>query len=147
MAQNENADAANVGISESNHKVQTHCNTAEADGASESAEPAVQPIKSAAPQKGAMQGSDLGIADVEPWPEPVHGADVLNEIAETFSRYMALPDGAADALALWCAHSHSFNAFEFSPRLNISSPDKQCGKTTCRDLIAQFVPRALPTKN
>jgi len=43
------------------------------------------------------------MASPEPWPEPVNGADVLSEAAEMFSRFIVLPDGAADALALWAA--------------------------------------------
>jgi hypothetical protein len=75
---------------------------------------------------------------VELWPEVVSGADGAQRPAETFGRYIALPDGAADVLALWCAHSHSFNAFICLPRLNISSPEKGFGKTTLRDVIGVF---------
>jgi putative DNA primase/helicase len=95
----------------------------------------------------ALQGSKPDLADVEPWPEVVNGADVLSEVAETFGRYVALPDGAADALALWCAHAHAFKAFLCSPRLNINSPVKGCGKTTLRDVVAVLVPRPLLTEN
>jgi hypothetical protein len=66
---------------------------------------------------------------------------VLNDLAETFGRYIALPDGAADVLALWCAHSHRFKAFICLPRLNISSPENGLVKTTLRDVIGVFVPR------
>ncbi len=96
---------------------------------------------------GALQGREADFEDVELWPESVNGADVLSEVAETFFRYIALPDGAADALALWCAHTHVYDVFDCSPRLNVSSPDKQCGKTTCRDLVAKLVPRPLQTEN
>ena len=85
-----------------------------------------------AEQADKLQGSVLTLADVEPWPESVDGAAVLNEIAKTFSRYVILPDGAADALVPWGAHAHDFRAFPCSPRLNIRSPDKRCGKTTSR---------------
>ena len=64
-----------------------------------------------------------------------------------FARYVVLPTGAADALALWCAHAHAFKAFLCSPRLNIQSPEKGCGKTTLRDVVAVFVPRPLLTEN
>jgi hypothetical protein len=95
----------------------------------------------------ALQGSAVIFPEVELWPEAVCGPDVLNEVAETFGRYIALPDGAADALALWCAHAHGFKAFICSPRLNISSPEKCCGKTTLRDVIGVFVPRPVLTEN
>lgn len=97
--------------------------------------------------QGALQGSGLKLADVEPWPESVKGGDVLAEVSETFTRYMVLPPGAADVLALWCAYAHGFDAFVCSPRLNVSSPEKGCGKTTLLDVIAGLVPRPLPTEN
>jgi putative DNA primase/helicase len=94
-----------------------------------------------------LQGGALNLADVELWPGPVDGADILAELAETFSRYVVLPVGAADVLALWTAHTHCFQSFVWSPRLNISSPEKGCGKTTLRDVLAVLVPRSLPTEN
>ena len=97
--------------------------------------------------EGELQGRTMRLADVELWPDSVNGADVLNEVAGTFSRFVALPDGAADALALWTAHSHSFRSFICSPRLNISSPEKGCGKTTLRDVLAVLVPRPLLAEN
>jgi hypothetical protein len=96
---------------------------------------------------GALQGSAVIFPEVKSWPEAVNGADVLNGLAETFRRYIALPTGAADALALWCAHAHAFKAFICSPRLNISSPEKGCGKTTLRDVVGLFVPRTVATEN
>lgn len=94
-----------------------------------------------------LQGRAVMLPDVEPWPEAVSGANVLAEIASTFARYVALPDGAANTLALWSAHAHCFQSFVCSPRLNISSPEKGCGKTTLRDVLTEFVPRPLPTEN
>src|SRR5262249_7860191 len=94
-----------------------------------------------------QQGNAVQLADVEPWPESVNGAKVLDAIAEKFSRYVVLPGGAPDALALWCSHAHIYQAFQCSPRLNVSSPMPRCGKTTLRDVIALFVPRPLPTEN
>ncbi len=104
------------------------------------------PDEVAKPKPG-LQGSAVNLPDVELWPEAVNGADTLSQIADTFARYVALPDGAADALALWVAHTHVFKAFLCSPRLNINSPEKRCGKTTLRDVIALFVPRPLLMEN
>jgi hypothetical protein len=77
----------------------------------------------------------------------VDGAAVLDAVAETFQRYLALPDGAADALTLWTAHAHTFEAFVCTPRLNISSPEKGCGKTTLLDVLTLLVPRPIKTEN
>lgn len=103
-------------------------------------------IKAAKP-KPVLQGSAVLLPEIELWPEAVNGADTLSKIAETFARFVALPDGAADALALWAAHAHGFTAFLCSPRLNIRSPEKRCGKTTLRDVLSIFVPRPLLTES
>lgn len=94
-----------------------------------------------------FQGGAVELADVELWPAPVVGARVLAEVANTLSKYVVLPAGAADAIALWIAHTHSFKAFLHTPRLNIQSPEKRCGKTTLRDVLATLVPKPLPTEN
>ena len=44
-------------------------------------------------------------------------------------------------------HTHALDAFDISPRLAITSPEKGCGKTTLLDLIGHVVPRPLPTSN
>jgi hypothetical protein len=94
-----------------------------------------------------LQGRTINLPDVEPWPEPVNGTEVLNAVAETYSRYVVLPPGAAHALALWCAHAFCFFIFQCSPRLNVTSPEKSCGKTTLRDVTGTLVPKPLFTEN
>jgi Protein of unknown function (DUF3631) len=101
----------------------------------------------AAKLKPVLQGSAVSLPEIELWPEAVNGADTLSKIAEAFTRYVVLPDGAADALALWAAHAHGFRVFLCSPRLNIRSPEKRCGKTTLRDVLSIFVPRPLLTES
>src|SRR5690606_31858953 len=64
-----------------------------------------------------LQGQPLTLDDPEPWPDPVDGAALLDEIAATFRRFVALPDGADTALALWTIHAHAHDAAEVSPIL------------------------------
>src|SRR5437870_1945647 len=52
-----------------------------------------------------LQGSAILFPEIEPWPEAVKGADVLDAISQRYSRYVALPTGASDLLTLWCAHT------------------------------------------
>jgi hypothetical protein len=99
------------------------------------------------PSSPAQQGSSVTLAPIEPWPHPVDVASVLDAVSGTFRQYVVMPDGAADVLALFCAHTHCFTAFLCSPRLNIQSPEKGCGKTTLRDVVALFVPKPLQTEN
>ena len=82
-----------------------------------------------------------------PWPQPVNGAELLTQVFERFRHYLILPPGAPEAFTLWSAHAHCFSAFIQTPRLNISSPEPGCGKTTALDVIASLTPRALRTEN
>jgi putative DNA primase/helicase len=83
----------------------------------------------------------------EPWPERVDGAELLDELVSLFRRHLSLPEGAAQALALWVLFTHCLDAFEVSPRLAILSPVPECGKTTVLKLLSRLVPTPLPTSN
>lgn len=107
----------------------------------------VERLRKSCGNDSTLQGRTVDLPEIEPWPEPVNGAEILCEIAAAHLRYSVLPSGASDALALWEAHSHSFEVFEHSPRLAITSPEKGCGKTTLRDVVALFVPRPLSSEN
>lgn len=89
----------------------------------------------------------LDLVDPEPWPEPVDGAGLLLDIASVITRYCALPDGAATAVALWCLHSYSLPDLFASPILCLSSPEKRCGKTTLLTVIGALVYRPLTASN
>lgn len=85
--------------------------------------------------------------DPEPWPHPVGGAELLNEIAGIVRRFMVLPDGAADTVALWLLHAWAHSAFRVSPVLAIGSPEKRCGKTSLLTILQHIAPRPLPASN
>jgi len=82
----------------------------------------------------------------DPWPDEVNGAEILNQAVDLFNSYLVLPDGAAEVLALWAAHAHAFSAFVHTPRLNITSPEKECGKTLLLDVLETVTPKALRTE-
>jgi Protein of unknown function (DUF3631) len=74
----------------------------------------------------------------EPEPEPERApalATLLDATAAAFSRFIVLPAHAADALALWVAHTWAFDSAECSPILAITSPEKRCGKTQVLRLL------------
>ena len=93
------------------------------------------------------QGRPLELPTIEPWPESINGADLLNAICNAVKRYLVLPEGSAEVLALWAVHTHAFECFAHSPRLAITSPEKQCGKTTTLDVLGELVARPVPTSN
>lgn len=94
-----------------------------------------------------LRGRELDLADVVPWPEPVDGAAVLGDVAAYLSRYVSLPPGAADAIALWVAHTYCYDLSEHTPRLHLTSPERRCGKTLLLDLVSTLVPRPLQSES
>lgn len=94
-----------------------------------------------------LQGRTVAPPDVEPWGQPVNGAAVLDEAVGMLQRYAVLPDGAAEAMALWVAHTHGFDVFPVTPRKVLSSPQKRCGKSTVMMLLASLSARAVDSGN
>jgi putative DNA primase/helicase len=79
---------------------------------------------------------------VDPSPEPVDGAKLLDELTATFERYVVLPRYATQALALWVLHSWTLDASEVSPFMVLKSPAMRCGKTTVLILLQFLTPNS-----
>jgi hypothetical protein len=93
------------------------------------------------------QGHALGLPEPKPWPDPVNGADLLDALSASIRQHVVMSDRAADTATLWVLHTYLLDCFGISPRLAITSPEKQCGKTTLLDVLARLVWRPLPTAN
>jgi len=108
-------------------------------------------VARARPKDGAndgRQGEALTFERPEPWHEPVNGEALYGALEATFTRHLALPKGAAPALALWTLHTYVFDRFAITPRLAVVSAEKGSGKTTvlrlleylaCKTLLAAHV--------
>ncbi|HEX8944811.1 MAG TPA: hypothetical protein VF785_16845, partial [Gemmatimonadaceae bacterium] len=53
-----------------------------------------------------------------------------------------MPRHASEAIALWVAHTYVIDCADFTPYLWISSPARECGKSTLLELLAQLAHRA-----
>jgi putative DNA primase/helicase len=95
----------------------------------------------------ADNGRRIILVSPEPWPEPVNGAELLDELVATYRRHIALPSHGAEAAALWTLHTYVHDAAPASPILVANSPVKRCGKTTFAELATALVNRPLPTSN
>ena len=80
--------------------------------------------------------------NVEPWETEVAGAKLLNDIERMFRRYIVLPKGAAEALALWDLHAWTMDAGDVSPFMVLVSPTKRCGKTSALIVLYYITPRS-----
>jgi hypothetical protein len=96
---------------------------------------------------GGRSGRGLLFADPDPWPEAVDGTALLDELADTYRRFISLPDGGAEALALWIVFTYALDAFDVAPILALCSPFKRCGKTTTEELTAALAKRPLAAAN
>ena len=89
-------------------------------------------------------GDDL---DIEPWPEPVEGIELLDRLVETFKTHLSLDGGAAEVQALWSVSTHAIDACQFAPRLFLKSPVPRCGKTTALGILGHVTRRPRPASN
>jgi putative DNA primase/helicase len=100
--------------------------------------------KAVADQRKQSQNADDALPHwkVEPWPNDVPGDELLDGIKELFEKYIVLPAGAGDALALWVVHAWTMDAGDISPFLVLVSPTKRCGKTSLLIVLLYLTPRS-----
>jgi len=101
---------------------------------------------------GRMDASDLSETDIViddvPWPEPVDGARLLDELVVTIVRYIVLPQRpAVVALALWIVLTYFDAVVTVLALLLVTSPTKRCGKTKTVEVVGALACRALPVSN
>jgi putative DNA primase/helicase len=75
------------------------------------------------------QGRPVTLYEPEPWPTSINGCHALDEALSIIRRHMVITDNEAYACVLWAAHEHIFDIFSHTPRLLITAPDAECGKT------------------
>src|SRR5262249_11774771 len=107
----------------------------------------VKTERAAGDEPTAGQGRPLELPEPTPWPEPVNGALLLDEIATSIRRHIVMADEMAKSIALWVLGVDTFDAWVIFRRLVISSPEKGCGKTTLLDIVGCLVPRRLLVAN
>ena len=89
----------------------------------------------------------LDLAAIEPWPEPVDLDALLNAVTIEANRYLVLPEGGAETIALFIVLAHAYDAFEVAPILALLSPTPEAGKTRTLCLIKALTPKPLIASN
>jgi len=84
---------------------------------------------------------------IVPWPEPVKGHVLLDEIVALLIRFVVLPKWAAETLALWAVHTFGFHVRDICTYIAIESPEKECGKSTLLTVISHLVHRPVVSSN
>jgi len=97
-----------------------------------------------APSNGdAGQGRPLRFREFLPWPDEIEGDWVATALSATFKRFVRMSDAKADTCALWVLLGWVIDKFPIAPRLCITSPTKQCGKSTLLELLGRVSPHSL----
>jgi len=99
------------------------------------------------PAKADEKGMDSMFPAVEPWPDPINGAVLLDEIYETIRRFIICDKETARAIALWIVFTWFIDVVQISPIAIITAPEKRCGKSLLLILISLLVRRALVASN
>lgn len=66
-------------------------------------------------------------------------AELLHDVFDHVRRYVALSDAQARIIALWILHTYCYTQFDDTPYLNVSSAEKQCGKTRLLETLELVV--------
>jgi hypothetical protein len=99
----------------------------------DSAQPAAAPRRAKQTRAKPKQGRGVHLEDPDPWHEPVDGAQLLDDVATLFERYLALPPFASTVLALWVLHAYALVAAFTSPILGVTSPGEAMWKDAALD--------------
>lgn len=89
-------------------------------------------------------GREMYFPEVEPWPEPVNGAELLTKLSSTIGQFVVMQQSALDAASLWAVMTWMHDRLRIAPFLNITSATKRCGKTTLIDVLTRVSHRPMP---
>jgi len=95
--------------------------------------------------QGTRDGQQYG--QIEPWPEPITPAFLLDEIADTIKRYVVLSPEQAWAGALWIAMTWFIDYIEIAPIGLIDAPEPECGKSKFLEVFGLLAARPLQAAN
>jgi|GEM_PF-2551128 len=93
------------------------------------------------PTPSTSVGTDGTVPDKTIPSELIPGDKLLDMVSEFLLKYVVLTNAQANTVALWIAHTHAFSAAETTPYLQITSPEKQCGKTRLLEVLVLMVKR------
>ena len=91
--------------------------------------------------------------DCEPWPEPVDGNALIEEIFTAIEKSVFLTGEQILAITYWVLHTYFIRqkgerqAFRYSPILHLTSWLFGCGKTVLQDLLAEISNRSQKAAN
>lgn len=95
----------------------------------------------------ASAGTDELFPEVTLWPEPVDGAELLEDLTTIIRRHVIADPPTVHAAALWAAFTWFIDVVDVAPIANITAPEKRCGKTVMLGVLARLTCRPLAVSN
>jgi hypothetical protein len=74
-------------------------------------------------------------------------AALLDAVVAFVRRFVVMSDEQAATVALWVAHTHAFDAFDFTPYLFVTSAERESGKSRLKEVCELLVAHAVSTSN
>lgn len=102
-----------------------------------------QAVVTARKSDSALEASGRPHWQVEPWPESVDPAALLNEIAAAVGRFVICRRETTYAVALWVAMTWFMKVVQIAPIALITAPEKRCGKSVLLSFMGKLVCRPL----
>jgi hypothetical protein len=101
-----------------------------------------------APKLEGKEAANAGMfVEVELWPEPVDGADLLDDIAFAIARYVIADKETIRAATLWAAFTWLIEVVQVAPIANITAPEKRCGKSVLLTALGKLAYRPMQVSN
>ncbi|ABR84149.1 TPA: DUF3631 domain-containing protein [Pseudomonas aeruginosa] len=91
-------------------------------------------------------GGDI-FTEVEAWPKPVKGDELLDEICAVLRRYVAADKETIRAAALWSTFTWLIDVVQVAPIANITAPEKRCGKSILLTALGKLAYRPMQVSN
>ena len=93
------------------------------------------------------KGRPVAFRTVEPWAEPVNGAELFEGITAQIHKYVVLSRHGAAAVALWITQTYLMDVARIATRLLVSAPEKGCGKTRLVEVADRLVHKSMSVSN
>ena len=92
---------------------------------------------------------EVTFEEPEPWPEPVDGTELVENIRKIIARYVSLSNNAVTAVTLWAVMTYLVDDEDLyiAAILACLSPTKRCGKTTLLKVLKRLVYRPHVSSN
>jgi len=109
--------------------------------------PAILDVMVKAARSDESEADRLPFDEVEPHPDAIDPAQLLDEVSDTIRKFIVLDTEQAHAAALWCALTWFIDVVEVAPLAIINAPEKSCGKTQLLTVLGRMASRPLPASN